>query len=300
MNNSTITPQNNPQGQIAFTWGLSTAITVAIIIINSLTIYVIRTVDTLKEKYGILLMAYCAVDIINGFHVTYLQFRIWLLVNSYNPTCKWREILVYNFDSLPYTVSSWHTVLLTFDRYIAVCYPLQYHRIMFRQRQKALVAVIWLVATLENIAPWLYFKAFKCDDMVWKGPVDLDSRFQFSHITLIFILHFIMYSRIWWIAYKMRKRSVEAFSDDVTPARPRILDKATMTVFCVVVLSYVIWMPYMMYRFLTQFLQPNQLMFRLTILLGFCGSFVNNIIYVIINGSFRDGFKRLACKRNDI
>ena len=105
--------------------------------------------------------------------------------------------------------------------------------------QKSLISVIWLISIVENFGPPLYFKAFKCGDMIWKGPTNLDSGFQFGHITVIFIFHTIMYGRIWYIAHKMRQRSVEAFSDN-PPVRRGIMDKATMTVFRVVVLSYVI------------------------------------------------------------
>ena len=54
-------------------------LTITIVIINTLTIYIIRTVDTLREKYRILLVAYCSVDILNGLYVTYIQVRIWVL-----------------------------------------------------------------------------------------------------------------------------------------------------------------------------------------------------------------------------
>ena len=298
-NTTTFSTELISETQAGFIWGISITLTITIVIINVLTIYIIRTVDTLREKYGVLLVAYCAVDILNGLHVTYLQLRLWLLVDSYVPSCEWKNILVYSFDALPIAASSWHTVLLTFDRYIAVCYPFKYHRIMTQKIQKTMVLVIWVISILENFGPHLYFKAFKCRDMIWKAPNDFDSRFQFSHVTLLFMLHFIMYSRIWWIAHKMRQRSVEAFSDN-PPVKRGILDKATMTVFCVVVLSYVIWVPYVMSRFLSDNLESNQLFLRFTVLLGFSGSFVNNIIYVIINKNFRDGFKRLVCKRNDI
>ena len=140
------------------------------------------------------------------------------------------------FWCLTQTLSSWHTVLLTFDRYIAVCYPFQYHKIMAPKIQKILIIVVWMISIFENLCPELYIKAFKCEDNIQKRPRNFRTSLQLSHLTVIFTLHFIMYSRIWWIAHKMRQRSVEAFSDN-PPLKRWILDKATTTVFYVVVLS---------------------------------------------------------------
>ena len=287
-----------PTAQSVLMWALSITLTIVIVTINVLTIYIVRTVDDLREKYGILLVAYCIVDILNGLHVTYLQFRIWLLFFGSEPSCEWRDTLVSSFDFLTYTASSWHTVLLTLDRYIAVCYPFRYHRIMSLNVQKVMIFAVWVISILENVGPQIYFKAFKCEDT--QGPIFFEeSSIQFAHLSVIFLLHFAMYSRIWWIAHKMRQRSVEALSGN-GPVRRGIVDKATLTVFCVVVLSFVIWMPYMMYQLIPSHFRFGFFYMQLMILLGFSGSFINNIIYVIINKSFRDGFRRLVCKRSSI
>ena len=234
---------------------------------------------------------------INTFktYVTYLQGRIWVLGYSLVPTCEWKHILVYSFGALTQILSSWHTVLLTFDRYIAICYPFQYHKIISPKIQKILIIVVWMISIFENLCSELYIKAFKCEDNIQKRPHNFGTSLQLSHLTVIFTLHFIMYSRIWWIAHKMRERSVEAFSDN-PPVKRWILDKATMTLFYVVVLSYVIWLPYMMTQLIPQYFYLGDFYVRLTIFLAFSGSFVNNIIYVIINKNFQDGFRRLSCK----
>ena len=294
MNNTSSLHELFPEVQQGIIWGISATLTIVIIVINLVTIYVLRTVDTLREKYGILLVGYCLVDILNGLQVTYLQVKYWLQITSYS-FCEWRDIVVSSTDALPYTLSSWHTVLLTFDRYIAVCHPFRYHKIMSQKIQKVLIGVAWLISIFENFLPHLYFKAFECGDVIGVWPKNMDTRMQLGHITFISMLHFIMYSRIWWIAHKMRQRSVEAFSENPR-VRWIIVDKATITVFCVVVSSYVIWMPYMISQLIPGNFDTDDFFVKLTILLGYCGSFINNIIYVLINKSFRDGFMRLACK----
>ena len=128
---------------------------------------------------------------------------------------------------------------------------------------------------------------------------NMDTRMQFGHLTFISILHFAMYSRIWWIAHKMRPRSVEAFSDN-PPVRRGSVDKATVTVFCVVALSYVIWVSYVITLLISDYFNFGHFSVSLMLLLGFSGSFINNIIYVIMNKDFRDGFRRLACEGNSI
>ena len=296
MNNTTSSTEFTPEWII--TWGISATLSIMIVTINLLTILVIRSDDVLREKYGICLVSYCVADILNGLHVIYLQVRYWLLYSLY-PSCAWMYVVLYSIDVLPYTLSAWHTVLFTFDRYIAVCYPFQHHKIMSPRIQKILIIVVWVFSIFENFAPQLYLKAFQCEDMIRKAPKDLDARMQLGQLTFISILHFIMYSRIWWIAHKMRQRSVESFSGN-PPVRRGIVDKATVTVFCVVVLSYVIWIPYVMTQLIPNYFHSMGLYVRLTALFGCSGSFINNIIYVIINKSFRDGFRRLACKRSSM
>ena len=86
------------------------------------------------------------------------------------PTCEWKYILVYSFDALTQILSSWHTVLLTIDRHIAVCCPFQYHKIMSPKIQKILIIVVWMISIFENFAPELYIKAFKCENNIQKRP----------------------------------------------------------------------------------------------------------------------------------
>ena len=187
MNNTTSLLQLLPQAQIGFIWGISIALTIIIVIINMLTIYIIRTVGVLKEKYGIILVAYCIVDILNGLHVTYLQLRLWVLTDDLFPTCEWRYVAVNGFDGLMYTLVSWHTVLLTFDRYIAVCYPFKYHMIMSPKIQNLLISAAWVISVLENFVPQLYFKVFTCEDMTLAERRNMDTRMQFGHLTFISI-----------------------------------------------------------------------------------------------------------------
>ena len=78
----------------------------------------IRSVDTLREKYGILLMH------IVQWIVLSTQLRHFRVPDAL--TCKWKHIVLNSYAYLPYTSSSWHKVLLAFDTYILVCYPCQY------------------------------------------------------------------------------------------------------------------------------------------------------------------------------
>ena len=55
MNNTIVLPGHLSEAQAGFIWGTCITLTITIVIINALTIYIVRTVDTLREKYGILL-----------------------------------------------------------------------------------------------------------------------------------------------------------------------------------------------------------------------------------------------------
>ena len=104
MNNTTALPETIPEAAEGIILAISVVLMVTIVVTNTLTICVIRHVDMLREKYGILLVGYCSVDILDGVHVLYGNLRLWIVPGV--ATCKWRDIVLNSYDNLPYALSS--------------------------------------------------------------------------------------------------------------------------------------------------------------------------------------------------
>lgn len=273
---------------ILFAVMLTLSIIQALVIVacNSVTIHVIRSSHTLQEKYGILFLSYCCVDILNGFYGVYLQVRVVLYSSGGNFVCSWGYIILHAIDAIPYAITSIHTVLLTLDRYIAICYPLTYQQLLTAKAKAGLLCAAWAITLMENFLPPMYGKYYVCVDNVWPSDDSLLVYVQISHTSSIFLLHTLMYARICWIAHKARNTMVQPH--DGRPPRP-FLDRGTLSLLVVIILSYIVAVPYAIVRFT---LLPTWAV-SIGLLILFSGSFINNIIFVVMNRELRQAIAEL-------
>jgi hypothetical protein len=117
-----------------------------------------------------------------------------------------------------------------------------------------------------------------------------------AHMTVIFVVNFIMYAQIWWIAQRHANKITSDFQKGVRTCRPRKrvkLDKVTLMVFTVTVVSYVLWCSHLIST-ITGTNMYNKMGFGC---LGFCNSLLNNMLYACFNTDFRQAYRKLlSCK----
>jgi histamine receptor H2 len=269
---------------------LYVALAIFIVVVNLFTIVAISKSENLKEKYGLLLSSLCTADAAIGLSIVAFSLDAFVLPDDV--ICElWYEFY-YGLLISPTLISQLHSVILTIDRFIAVEFALQYHNIVTPLRHKVLIASAWIMGCIEVFLIRIFYHTELCPGNM-SFPVSVKSIILIIHMTFTFLINGILYSRIWWIA---RKHKQKVHDNDMI--EPRRKDRATLMIFVIVVLSYLLWCPYL----INQFLEPlfdvkkgtlleNALDF--TSFLGFTSCIINNVVYAVMNKDFRNAYKHL-------
>ena len=296
MGNLSHAPSNAQQLTLSLVLGLT------IIILNVFTLYAIIKSEKLREKYALLIGSLCIADVMVGcvfITVTFIQ----MYVNDVTFTvygCNFPNALYTVIINMPSFCSTWHPVVMTIDRIIAIEYPFQYHQILTPVKFRLLVASAWVVATLEAFFTWLVFYMEFCikDSHSISGSVFL----YFVHTVLV--INTGIYGRIWWIVQKQKVKFRDQIRD--SDAQNRI-DKTTVMIFFIVSIAFILWLPYFLYHMVVYFLMQNsdfssgigpQISY-FTSQRGYTFCIFNNVIYAIMNKDFREAYVDLlkCCKK---
>ncbi|XP_069728341.1 probable G-protein coupled receptor 142 [Phaenicophaeus curvirostris] len=129
--------------------------------------------------------------------------------------------------------SIWVTVLLTMDRYVALCHPLRYRAISYPQRTRKIIAAVFAVALATGIPFYWWLDVWRDAD----PPTSLDTVLKWVHcITIYFLPCSIFLATNTIIICKLRQRRSS------TGGRPR-LSKTTALLLAVTTVFIVLWAP---------------------------------------------------------
>ncbi len=197
---------------------------------------------------------------------------------------------------------------ISVDRYYAICHALHYHSKMTRNKCRLMVLVSWLYPLLSCSPPfygWGHYKfspsVISCM-MVW-GPDAEDIIFSscqgiayyFATAVIIFC-----YVQIW---RESRKTFITEPLTTPQPGQPqnntlanqirKELKVAKMIVIMILVFV-VTWMPFVIFRSVQKWMPPdvvdtsaNRITEKVTLVLFTCSTFVNPIIYSLLDVRFR-------------
>ena len=118
---------------------------------NVLAIIVLRS-DSKHKTVNFLLQQLAVAD--SAYLVACFFFQVLetiSLLTRHLPYYPFIAGYVYAFASITQTAAVYHVVLVTVDRYIAICHPFKVTCLCTLKRAKVTVCVIWLVAALYNI-----------------------------------------------------------------------------------------------------------------------------------------------------
>ncbi|NXJ70225.1 GP142 protein, partial [Rostratula benghalensis] len=129
--------------------------------------------------------------------------------------------------------SIWVTVLLTMDRYVALCHPLQYRALSYPQRTRKIIAAVFAVALATGIPFYWWLDLWRDDD----PPSTLDMVLKWVHcVTIYFLPCSIFLATNSIIIYKLKRRRRSG------DGRPR-LSKTTALLLAVTTVFIVLWAP---------------------------------------------------------
>ncbi|XP_074777845.1 putative G-protein coupled receptor 142 isoform X2 [Athene noctua] len=129
--------------------------------------------------------------------------------------------------------SIWVTVLLTVDRYVALCHPLRYRAVSYPRRTRKIIAAVFAVALATGIPFYWWLDMWRDAD----PPTALDTVLKWIHCVTIYFLPcsiFLATNSIIILKLKRRKRS--------GGGRPR-LSKTTALLLAVTTVFVVLWAP---------------------------------------------------------
>ncbi|XP_053678835.1 adenosine receptor A2b [Anopheles nili] len=193
------------------------------------------------------------------------------------------------------SVSIWNLIAIAVDRYIAICYPLHYARVMTKRTALTILGFGWCLAIAIATIPLIWNKwetAQECefDELLHPWYVAGVITPIFS---VVWLCLFVVYWRIWREASKHAKqlrahgRASERSSSDWKSVQVVLLIMGCFT-FC--------WIPYFVVV-LTQIFafveNSSPTLYKAAFSLAMANSMMNPIIYAWKNTHFRHAFKQL-------
>ncbi|XP_037542787.1 olfactory receptor 11H6-like [Nematolebias whitei] len=186
-----------------------------IILVNAFLIVMIILDNAFHEPMYIMLCAFCMNSLYGtaGFYPKFL----WDLLSpvhviSYSG-CLFQALVMYSFASCELSILA----LMAYDRYLAICRPLQYHTVMTKHRVVKLVYIFWLTPVCINSVSIVLTSRLKlCSSFINKlicvnwsivalacFPADMIVNSIVSYLTiLIYVLHAVFI--VWTYMYLIK------------------------------------------------------------------------------------------------
>ena len=155
---------------------------------------------------------------------------------------------------------------------------------------KILIAIASIASLIEAIiqliVTWVHYD--NCEYGVLVMTVDL------FHVTAILVINAGLYKRIWLVA---RRQTLQIEAQTPHSNIRKTIDKTTIMVFVIVILTYILWMPYFLGQICIYFLRDKLDNGRagglsgVTSILGFSTCIINNVVYAALNKDFKAAYK---------
>ena len=262
---------------------------IVIFIVNVLTLIAIILYDRAWENYIMLIASLTLADALVGLSL------ILELLHCKDDVGFTVTLFLFITNSLTISISQWHTVALSIDRWIAVYRALNYHSIMSPFRIKLLVAASWVIGSVEMlIISLLYHLSHKNNDLAFRSIYMLTA----GHLIVIFSINAVIYGRLWAAARRQRRQiaQLQQQQDNTTG-----VNKATIMVMVIVALFGLLWAP-QIFANAWFFIAGNRNSTVTKVrdyagIAGFCNSLINCVVYVFFNKNLRKVLHgKLTCK----
>ncbi|XP_071944223.1 trace amine-associated receptor 8b-like [Antedon mediterranea] len=276
---------------------LSMYIPLALFIIagNALVLFLIRQTKSYDKPQYVLLGSLAFVDLLTG--IIAVPMFMWTAILQ-------KSLFVRNYCHLQYvpsnifvSVSFFHLLLITADRYVSIVSPLQHRKFMELRKIYSAIAISWIISCFYGMVAY-FGKLKKIEGIFFCYQVDqrADTAQRYIALCLVSIgtiLMIVMYSRIVFVARKYEKMRVGTMS---TRNLIRKRYKAAKTSALIIVAFAIAFLPCTLKPVLYLIYQPSDLLYWYDLIadvLVYMNSAVNPFIYVCRLQQFSCALRRL-------
>ncbi len=196
-----------------------------------------------------------------------------------------------------------HLLIVTFERYVMIIYPMHYYRIVSKQRMAAAMVFIWAFSLSVSLIQliWISFGATEAENEQYNDIIYSYSCFA-GLVVLPLILLAVAYGRIFLILRAQLKRIRRQVTHIRTSrgARQKRGQKRAVTILGSMILAFILgWFSY----FLSSILLDENLLMHLPpevnvtlLFMRYSTSLVNPLLYTLFKEDFRNVLKSYVYK----
>ncbi|CAO1419007.1 unnamed protein product [Diamesa hyperborea] len=271
---------------------------------NSLVVYVVLNNHQMRSTTNTLLVNLASADLL--FIVFCVPFTAVDYMLSEWPFGEvWCKIVQYLIIVTAYA-SIYTLVLISFERYLAVCFPICSISMRNERNTSIAIGALWIVILIVNIPVLLAhgLKEFNEPDRIVSVCTFLDTNDLISHsffhisffttsymlpLILISIMYFLMLLRLW------RSNLVSTSSES-----QRGKKKVTRLCVVIVIMFMILWFPIQFILLLKSLkFYESDTHFKIALqicahIMGYCSSCINPVLYAFLSENFRKSFRKIA------
>uniref|UniRef100_A0AAY5L7T2 G-protein coupled receptors family 1 profile domain-containing protein n=1 Tax=Esox lucius TaxID=8010 RepID=A0AAY5L7T2_ESOLU len=248
-----------------------------------------------KKALYVYLLALTGSDILSQLFIIFVGFLLESAVfHREVPMLLLHSISVAEFAANH--ASIWCTVLLTVDRYVALCHPLLHRQISYPAWARRIITVVFLLALLSGVPFFWWSDLWRVAD----PPTSLDSALIWTHVTIIYFLPcsiFLVLNSLIVIRLRERQRQApcqeECGGGAARHAPRRQLGKSTAMLLAITSVFAVLWAPrtvVVVYHLYVSSVNRDwrvHLAYDLSNMLAMLNTAVNFFLYCFVSKPFR-------------
>ncbi|KAJ8013491.1 hypothetical protein DPEC_G00030340 [Dallia pectoralis] len=254
-----------------------------------------RLVAQTQKALYVYLLALTGSDILSQLFIIFVGFLLETAVfHREVPNLLLHSVSVAEFAANH--ASIWSTVLLTVDRYVALCHPLLHRQISYPAWARRIIALVFLLALLSGIPFFWWSDLWR----VANPPTLLDSALIWTHVTIIYFLPcsiFLALNSL--IVLRLRERQRQAPCQEecggvsARTAPWRRLGKSTAMLLAITSVFAILWAPrtvVVIYHLYISSVNKDwrvHLAYDLSNMLAMLNTAVNFFLYCFVSKPFR-------------
>lgn len=272
---------------------------------NGLLIVTVLTEKKLRTRCNVFLVTLALADItIQGY---VLPFSFFDYIYGRYPVgetfCKVNAFIV----CYCYGLSLWSLAFIAFNRFVKICHPPKYNIWMSERNTCICVVGLFLIPVPMNIAPFFGFGEMGYDVLLHlcsylrSGGVTYTLMQMLVTVFVPTVLVLIFYTKIFYKMFTVRQKLRRVFPN---PSAEYIVSRysrhditAAYTLFTVFILLVLLMVPYTVTTMGDVHNNWPPAIHIACLYLAYTNSWINWIVYGVMNTNIRNAYKRLLCKK---